>query len=278
MVVRRIAVVLALTLAGAAMVAAPAGSETDTSEPVWRKTVTGSVPVGGVLRGPFGNGCDDGEEYTLPMSLSYRAVDRQSGIDHYELSGPFVFVETSERRFPWEATTMDHSCGGGAHFADVYAYNGAGLYSFGGTYGQGTAAVTQDEPSAEVTYSGDWATSNCACWSDGTTRRTTEQGASVTYQVPSPLYSHSGRQIDNSHYILALVMAQGPDRGVAAVFVDDVKVGRVNTNAPTKANGTVVWRRTLTPGSHTVTVVNRATEGSPRIDIDAFVVVKKTFR
>ena len=277
MLVRRIAAVLALALAGAAAMAAPAGSATDTTEPVWRKNVAASVPLGSALRGPFGNGCDDGEEYALPMSLAYRAADRQSGIDHYELSGPFVFVETTDRRFPWEATTMDHSCGGGAHFADVYAYNGAGLYSYGGTYGQGTAVVTQDEPIAEVSYSGDWETSTCTCWSDGTTRRTTEKGASVTYHVPSPLFSHAGRQVDDAPYILALVMAKGPDRGVAAVFVDGTNVGRVNTNSADKVNGTVVWRRTLAPGSHTITVVNRGTEGSPRIDIDAFVVVKKTF-
>ena len=59
------------------------------------------------------------------------------------------------------------------------------------------------------------------------------------------------------------------------MFVDGTKVARVNTYSSTKLNGSVVWRQTMTPGSHTIRIANRATAGRARIDIDAFVLLGK---
>lgn len=74
---------------------------------------------------------------------------------------------------------------------------------------------------------------------------------------------------------LAVVMAKGPNRGQAAVFVDGVKVATANTYSATSVNRTVVWRQTLSSAPHSLRVVNLATAGHPRIDVDAFVAVAK---
>ncbi|WP_426561725.1 hypothetical protein ACPPVT_15370 [Angustibacter sp. McL0619] len=43
----------------------------------------------------------------------------------------------------------------------------------------------------------------------------------------------------------------------------------MNTHSTTTLHREVVWLQTLQPGTHTVRVVNKATVGHPRIDVDA---------
>jgi hypothetical protein len=256
-----------------------ANAAVDTTPPVWKKPVTASIPIGAALRGPSNPlWCDSTptDEYTLGVNLDYRAVDPESGIDHYVIGGTFDYEETTATRTGYIARTYTgHDCGGGSNAINIEAYNGAGLDNEGGGYGDGTLHITQDTPGAAVTYSGRWGTSKCACWSDGTTHKTIRKGAAVTYRIVSPVVSNAGHRIDNAPYALGLVMAKGPDRGAAKVLIDGTKVGTVNTYSTTKLNGTVVWRQTMTPGSHTLRIVNRATAGHPRIDIDAFVLLRK---
>jgi hypothetical protein len=101
------------------------------------------------------------------------------------------------------------------------------------------------------TYKGTWATSRCTCFSGGTTRKTTQAGASVSFQ-------------GSGHHV-GLVMAKGPDRGKANVYVNGVLKATVNTYSTTKVNRAVVWNGS----AGTIKIVNLATAGHPRIDLDA---------
>ena len=109
-----------------------------------------------------------------------------------------------------------------------------------------------------ISYGGAWGTTSCTCASWGAMRNTSAKNASVTFT----------RTYDRDDHV-ALVMAKGPGRGKAAVYVDGVKVATVDTNARVNTNRVIVFDRWMTAGTHTVKVVNLATAGHPRIDLDA---------
>ncbi len=109
-----------------------------------------------------------------------------------------------------------------------------------------------------------WRTANCTCFFDGTSTYTSVKNASFSFLTPQPL--------DATGVRVALLMPKGPGRGSAAVYVDNVRKATVNTYAATNTNGKITYQ-ILLPGTHThvVRVVNLATAGHPRIDIDAFI-------
>lgn len=115
-----------------------------------------------------------------------------------------------------------------------------------------------------LTYRGAWSNSTFSGWSRGTTEKTTRVGASVRLITA----------LDKSS-ILAIVMPKGPDRGRAAIYFDGSRVATVNTYSSNRQHRLVVWRATAQAGSHSVRVVNLATPGHPRIDIDAFLIASK---
>ena len=91
------------------------------------------------------------------------------------------------------------------------------------------------------------------------------KGASFSFLTPQPL--------DATGVRVALLMPTGPSRGSAALYVDNVYKGVINTyHAGSNVNGKITYQFLLT-GTHThvVRVVNLATAGHPRIDLDAFI-------
>jgi hypothetical protein len=110
-------------------------------------------------------------------------------------------------------------------------------------------------------YTGGWATSMCQCWMATQTRYTRAKGASAAVTLTAEPGQHVG-----------VVMPKGPDRGKAAVYVDGRRRATVDTFSRTRAHRQIVWEARLTRGSHTIKVVNLATSGHPRIDIDGLVL------
>jgi hypothetical protein len=119
-----------------------------------------------------------------------------------------------------------------------------------------------DDKDAAMTYSTGWAVGNCTCWLGGTAHYTTAKNASVTFQTPKPA--------DASGVRLALLMPEGPNRGSAALYIDGGYKATLDTYSATKVNGKITYQ-ILLPGTatHTVKIVNLATAGHPRIDLDA---------
>ena len=119
-----------------------------------------------------------------------------------------------------------------------------------------------DDKDAAMTYSKGWTVANCTCWLGGTAHYTSAKNASVTFHTPKP--------VDASGVRLALLMPKGPNRGSAALYIDGVYKGTLNSHSPNKVNGRITYQMLL-PGTaaHTVKIVNLATPGHPRIDIDA---------
>lgn len=92
--------------------------------------------------------------------------------------------------------------------------------------------------------------------------RTSVRGASLSTVVNA----------QGGHLQVGLVMAKGPARGVASILVDGVPSKTVDTYAPANTNRIVVWTYAFSgSANHTIRVVNLATPGRARIDIDAYI-------
>jgi hypothetical protein len=290
---KRLSLLVAATALGAVAALAPAAlAATDTTPPVWSKPPTNSIPLGAQVQpaGVLGD-CDS---YYMGVTVGFAAKDAQSGISRY---GESFYEETSQDAVtvtspvPETAWVVDNMCGcGGCDGENFYAWNGAGLHAAWEWQEEGMAVVQDDRFDGSIrdfqaggladlqgvymTYNGTWATSAANAFSGGTTQKTTQSGASATLHIDNkPYWGDPSGRVD---YGLALVMAKAPDRGKAAVFLDGVRVATVDTYAASKLNRTVVWRSALAGNTgHTVKVVNLATAGRTRIDIDAFVLLQK---
>ena len=248
--------------------------------PVKGRFVTGSqVPVGEL---PGCNGDAHDRRVTVPLQLTWSGQD-DSGSVRYSLvqetgaAGPEdVFVDSTRTRYRATSTNRDQSCGGGSPSVyewNLFATDPAGNRTVKNLYG-GRLRLTQDTGTADqaayasqptIAYRGAWGVSQCKCWSDRTVHRTTEGYASATIvPQPSSIFPHYSTAHD-----VALVMHTGPDRGKFRVVVDGVRRRVVDTYAPTSRPRTIVWRAAFADYGHTIKIVNLATPGRPRIDLDA---------
>jgi hypothetical protein len=116
-----------------------------------------------------------------------------------------------------------------------------------------------EDRSGQVAYVGTWKTSNFAGFSGGTTHSTSVAGNSASFTVAGP-------------GPVGLVMEKAADRGKADVYVDGIKKATIDTHATKTAHCQVVWQAMLGAGSHTIKIVNLATAGHPRIDLDAALI------
>lgn len=74
---------------------------------------------------------------------------------------------------------------------------------------------------------------------------------------------------------VALIGAKGPDRGRADIYIDGSKVKTVDSYATSVQYRKVIYYKTwATAAPHTITIVNKATAGRPRFDVDGIAVLK----
>lgn len=140
-------------------------------------------------------------------------------------------------------------CAGNVSAAKVVSFRPVVAQEDGATFQYGSVIGTP-------TYSGTWATASCSCFSGGQTRRTSVASGSVSF---TGAQHHTG-----------IVVAKGPDRGKVKVYVGGVLKATVDTYSATKVNRAVVWNG-VTSGAR-VTLVDAATPGHPRFDLDAVLV------
>jgi hypothetical protein len=105
-----------------------------------------------------------------------------------------------------------------------------------------------------------WREVVCTCAAAGSMLSTSTRGASV------------GEAFDSGTFPghIAVVMTRGHGRGRAAIYLDGVRVKTVDTRATATSYQWLVWSHWVGDDIHTVRVVNLATPGRPRIDVDGF--------
>ena len=272
----------------------PAQSAADTTPPTLNAPLKSSFTVGQQI--PVGDVpvCGEGESWDLRMGVAENfkwTGSDASGYVRYDLKQSTgvagtedVFVGSSQRSHAGVGENTDSWCGGGNY--SVYewtltAKDAAGNATTRKVYG-GRISLTQDNgltdlagyaTTPQVAYSGTWGTSSCVCWSQGGVHRTTAAGAAATITVDLP-HTYGGFPVAAQDYKthVGLVMHKGPGRGKFQVYVDGVLKATVDTYAATNQPRTVVWQGAVGgtgASSPTIKIVNLATPGRPRIDLDA---------
>ncbi|HXG25923.1 MAG TPA: hypothetical protein VNL94_03605 [Candidatus Binatia bacterium] len=117
------------------------------------------------------------------------------------------------------------------------------------------------ETSSAIRYRGIWKTADGSGYSGGSTRWARYTSASATY-------TFKGRGI-------ALVTTVGPTRGAAKVYIDGVYVQTVDLYRPSTSSRVLAFSHQFGSwGTHTITLVPVNTAGRPRVDLDAFAVIR----
>jgi hypothetical protein len=224
---------------------------------------------------------DDEYFYNVPELIKWSGSDN-SGLIYYSvweyLAGdePGELTDfTEETSFTVSGTDYDDQFGGGSFTTtnwSIQAHDVASNSVERAVYGAYVTVLQDDNAistldrvaDVSVDYTGTWQTALCGCFAAGSTHKTSAPGAAADIHVAVPA-SEGVRKI-------GLVMEKAPGRGKAQVFVDGVLKATVDTVAAAPKHQVVVWQGTLSTGHHVVKVVNLATPGRSRIDLDAVVV------
>lgn len=284
--VRRRAAVLAVGVFAGAWFATPAQSAVDTTPPTLSTPVKASFQVGRAIDVGAPMDCTDDPHdvrvYAVPVTFSWKGSDA-SGTVRYSLesetgaNGPEdVFVNSTQTSYAAPVgSNGNQDCGGGNW--SIFQWNLTASDPSGNTttnaVNGGRIRLTQDSNLADsanyatqptIAYAGSWGVSSCACWSDRTVHRTSTKGASATI-TPQPFTGFP--DLKNHH--VGLVMHKGPDRGKFQVYVDGALRTTVDLYAPTSQPRMIVWQTAFLDYGHQIRIVNLATAGRPRIDLDA---------
>lgn len=214
----------------------------------------------------------------IPMYVTWNGSDA-GGICGYDVRALFagapletLVAGTHATRYDGTATDYDDQYGGGSLKVEdwrVVAHDCAGHTTVRDSILYPTVTQENGWSPADggivpaIAYSSGWGTSTCTCWSAGAVRRTTQHGATATITLDTT----------SPGTALGLVMEKAPNRGRFTLLVDGVDKGTVDTHATTATHRVIVWSGTLaTAGHHVVQLVNQATAGRPRIDLDAVLV------
>jgi hypothetical protein len=274
-------------LAVVALTAPDASSRADTTPPVLKSPVKASFVVGGQLGIGYHPDCSsDPHEIwtTLPAKFAWTGSDN-SGSVRYSLDQSTgydgrteIFTNSTRTSYRHASDNSSQACGGGngtVYEWELTASDPAGNRTTNNVYG-GQMRLTQDTgtadsdgyaPKAFIAYAGAWHQSLCACWSDGGTHRTAAAGASarITFE-----HKPDGLHVTYPMHV-GLIMHTGPDRGEVKVYVGGVLKATVDTFAATSRPRVMVWQTSIAEAGTPVRIVNVATPGRARIDLDAVV-------
>jgi len=250
----------------------------DTSPPAFTVPLDAAFVVGAQIEASDADGDEEAYTWDIPRRLTWLAADDRPCRVRYDLllvyagAEPGVLLDRSLRtQFDLLTNDYDGSFGGGS--GSTVGWRAVARDCAGHTatseYGLGTRVWQEDGFSPfghpvvpTIEFTGPWTVQTGTWTSGGQQRFTTAPGATVSFTW--------------DHYVagqhLGLVMPKGPGRGSAAILVDHVLVGTVDTNAVANDNRRVVFDHAMPAGSHTLTIVNLATAGHPRIDIDAYLL------
>jgi cytochrome c peroxidase len=198
----------------------------------------------------------------IPLRLAWTGTDAGgSGIARYELArstdGGTWMTVSSSLTAPYADVPVPSS--GTVRFR-VRAVDRAANTGAWAT-GQTLTPRLFEQSSTSVTYAGTWSTTTGSAYSGGSATYAKAAGASASY-------TFTGRSI-------ALITTKAPSRGTVKVYVNGTYVATVDLYATTTKYRALAWQKTWsTSGTRTVKLVVVGTSGRPRVDLDAFAVLK----
>ncbi len=196
-----------------------------------------------------------------PIRVAWSGADVGTGVVRYELQrsingGSFTTFSTT---LTSPSTTMGLSSGASirVRVRAVDATGNVGAWVTGPTV---VASLVQQTTSS-IHYAGTWSTSRSTSYSGGSARASSKPSSSATW-------TFTGRGI-------ALVSTMATTRGTVRIYLDGKYVTRVDMLASPTVFRAVAWQATWSSTrSRTIKVVVDGLIGRPRIDLDAFIVLK----
>ena len=197
----------------------------------------------------------------VPVRIRWTGADVGTGIVRHELSrstnGAAWVTVTSTLTSP---TAVVMAASGSTVRFRVRAVDAAGNVGAWAT-GPRIAVSLVQQTSRAIHYTGSWATSSSASYSGGSVRRASARGASASF-------TFTGRGI-------GLVSTLAPSRGTVRIYLDGKYVTRVDLRASSTVYRAIVWQTTWSSSrTHTIRLIVDGTAGRPRIDLDAFAVLR----
>ena len=277
-------VAVSAAVIGLALITIPteAQSAGDTTSPQLQAPIKASFTVGAQITADnYFCGDDFGVNFiSAPENFKWTGSDNSGSvrysllIDHGGWLEP-AFEDSTQTSYtvPGGGTNWSNACGGGFEPLEGWRLTASDPsgnnvtrnitgYLITVTQEDGTRSNGETNYAIQptISYAGTWRTSNFVDYSQKATRSTTAAGASVTatMTVPTGKVSHIG-----------LVMPEGPTRGSAKVYIDGTLKATVSTYAASAHSRVIVFERSIRAGTHRIKVVNMATPGHPRIDLDA---------
>ena len=193
-----------------------------------------------------------------PVKSSWSATD-EKGVKGYTLQrqvdgGTWTSVDLASLT---DVSIAQSLTLGSSYQYRVRANDAAGNQS-AWAYGAAFSGARTQQTSTSVKYSGTWGNGASTTYSGGTSKYTKSKGASASF-------TFTGSSV-------AWVTSKGSSRGSADVYIDGVFKATVSLYSSTyKAQQLVYAFNWSSNGTHTIKIVNKATSGHPRIDIDAFI-------
>ncbi len=228
----------------------------DPAAPSFGTALTVAPKAGAVL--PTASGTSG-----IPVVLGWAATDDSGAIDHYVLETSVNGGSTWTTVALASATALSATVNApstGAWQARVTAYDAVGNHS--------TSAVTLAAPrlvqqaGAGVTTTGTWTAVTGATLSAGSAKWAKAAGASATYSFTGPA-------------VIGIVATRSAASGSFKVLVDGVLKATVSLTAATTKTRVIAWQGSVVgAGAHTVKLVLVGTAGHPRVDLDAFAVLR----
>jgi hypothetical protein len=197
----------------------------------------------------------------LLVRLTWSGSDVGSGIASYDVARSYDGGAYATIASATTATSLNTTMTPGHTYRfRVMARDRAGNVSAWAYASTWSPSLIQ-QTSASVAYAGSWSTSSSTSNSGGSARSATAAGASATL-------SFSGRAV-------AWVTTLRPTDGVAKVYIDGVLAATIDTKGASTTYRQIVFSKAWTSyGAHTIKIVVAGTAGRPRVDVDAFEVLR----
>lgn len=203
---------------------------------------------------------DQPNRNSVRVTVTWSATDDKSGVASYHLqervgAGTWHAVQLSGTT----ATSVQVDTKPGVrHQFRLKARDKAGNAT---GWIQGVGFVPQVSESDGAQLHGSWAVSKDSAASGGQTRTTTQKGARASL-------SFRGSAV-------GVMASLGPNMGQARISIDGVVVDVIDLNSSSPQDRRVIFSRSWpTRRNHTITVEALGTGPSPRIDVDAFVLLR----
>lgn len=197
----------------------------------------------------------------LLIRLSWTGTDSGAGIASYDVARSFDGAAYQTIASATTATSLDWSMVPGHSYRfRVRARDKAGNLS-AWVYASTWNSSLVQQSSTSVTYAGAWTTSSNGANSGGSAKSASTAGASATL-------AFSGRAV-------SWVTTLRDTGGAAKVYVDGVLAATVDTVGASTTYRQIAFSKAWTSyGAHTIKIVVVGTADRPKVDVDAFEVMR----